>query len=184
VRLVNGPDGNTDIFLSPPISAIIREYCAKAPEIPRLLEGGQALTIDSVFKGDETRAAEFKGWIEGVRMDQFPFVEFTRSHRECNEIVRRLAAVRVVKEKKVVPQETLLRRQHNETGDDINSDRPVISIADNESFGCVGIVVGSSKAADMAIVILTTEDPRFTALEKIIPRPAAVVTSLNALRQI
>jgi hypothetical protein len=170
--------------VAPPISAIICEYCEKAPEIPRLLEGGQTLTIDSVFGGDQTRANEFKRWLEGVRTCQYPFVQFTRSHRECNEITRRLEAVTVVKEKKVVRQDALLRRRHNETGDDIDCDRPVISIAGNESFGCVGIVAGSSKAADMAIVILTTEDPTFTALDKIIPRHTAIMTSLRALRQI
>jgi hypothetical protein len=142
------------------------------------------LTIESVFGGDQARANEFKGWLEGVGTDQFPFVQFTRSHRECNEIARRLEAVTVVKEKKVVPREALLGRGHNETGDDIDYDRPVISIAGNESFGCVGIVAGCSKADDIAIVILTTEDPKFTALYKIIPRPVAVVTSLRALRQI
>jgi hypothetical protein len=164
VRLEPRPDGFQDVFVAPRMRDAVAEWCRRAPRIPALLERDAAVTAKAAFEGRPDAAVALREWVEGLFPDAlFPFVEYTRSHTGMDLIAKRFARVpRIVVKRTAKPGE-LLRIGHCLEGTEvIDWARPVMSIAQDESFGCTGYVVGFSQMTRTAAVLFMSESEGFS----------------------
>jgi hypothetical protein len=157
-------DGQDDVYISPRMRDAISEWCRRAPAIPLLIERDKPFTVESAFSGRANAASGLREWIDGLFPDSlFPFVEETRSHIAMDQLAKRFSRIARIEVKKTVKAEDLLRRENSEAGSQqIDWTRPVLSIAQDESFGCAGYVVGFSAMTRVAAVLFTSEGDQFT----------------------
>jgi hypothetical protein len=186
VQVLPKGDGYSDLLVSPRVAAAVHEYCRRARQVPQQLAHSTNLTIESVWRGDHRKADEFKAWIaREFPQEAFPYVQATRSERQCAAIATKLAAAPIIGFRKCVPAAGVIRRDHCEMGSaEFDWNRPVISMAPDASFGCVGFIVGYSKVTGLAVVILARENPEFTTLGGMIPKRTGIVTGLGSLLQL
>jgi hypothetical protein len=186
VQVLPKDDGYADLLVSPRVAAAVCEYCRRARQVPQQLARSKNLTIESVWHGDRRKADEFKAWITKEFPDEvFPYVQVTRSERQCAALAGKLAGAPIIGFRRCVPATGIIRKDHCQIGNaEFDWNQPVISIAPDESFGCVGFIVGYSRVTGLAAVILAREKHEFTTLGNLIPSRTGIVTDLGSLLQL
>jgi len=79
----------------------------------------------------------------------------------------------------------LIRKGVCEVGDrELTWDRPVISIAPDESFGLIGFVVGYSSKKRLAAVVVSSEDESFSTFGCLNGKRRGIVVAFEDLCQV